>query len=328
MKHRVLMLAAAAALAVASGCKKNDHASPASASAGGSAAAGSDAGSAAAGSGSAAAAGSGSAAATVAPLARPFFFAAKKDGHTVYLFGTVHLGVEPAAIPDWVLAKLDGATAFAMETDIQDPSMMTALMRTDGTTLDQELGAETWKKFQAAVGDKMANGFRRIKTSAAATVLDVQGMKITQPMDLFLLMRAKDAKKHIVYLEPAAKQMALLDKWMDARALREMLDSLDEAKQKNQELVDAYRAGDADKVLAMSQDDSDFKKMGRSHAEFEQMMKELLFDRNASWIPELEDMSTKGDAFVAVGAMHLLGPGSVVDLLGKAGFDVTRLSAP
>ncbi len=337
MKKRVGLVVAAISLAAVVGCKNSD--APASGSASGGAS-GSASGSGAASDPWANTRATPSTAtsapasttpkappAVVAKLTKPFFFHATKDGHhDVWLFGTIHLGVDPQAVPDSVLAKLDGAQAFAMEADISDPSLLKSIMRSDGTTLEQELGPETWKKFEAAVGKGMAANFQNMKTSAAATVLDVQGMPMTTPIDLFLLQRAKKHDKTVIFLEPAAKQLALLDKWMDVRALMAMLDVVDDTKHKNLELIDAYVAGDEGKALEMSKDDSDFIKQGRSHDEFLQMMKELLLDRNASWIPEIEDASRKGEIFIAVGAMHTIGPGSVTDLLDKAGWKIERVA--
>ena len=177
-----------------------------------------------------------------------------------------------------------------------------------------------------AVGPDMAKGLQNMKASTAATLLDVQGMPLTTALDSALLQRAKKGQKGIVFLEAGKKQLDLLDKWMDARAIKASLDDLDDTKQKNKELVDAYVAGDDAKAIEMSKDDSDWVKSGRTHEEFTQMMKELLLDRNASWIDEIEGMGKKGPAFVAVGAMHLLGPGSVVDLLQQRGWKIERVT--
>jgi uncharacterized protein YbaP (TraB family) len=49
-----------------------------------------------------------------------------------------------------------------------------------------------------------------------------------------------------------------------------------------------------------------------------------LLARNRSWIPALEKAHAAGGAFVAVGALHLVGEGSVVELLRARGFTVER----
>ncbi len=331
MKSSVRVSVALCAIAAVAACKKDP--TPAAGSDSWGAPAGSSAaGSSAAGS---AAAGSGVEAppapvfpAISDPLPRPFFFSAAKAGHTIYLFGTIHIGAQPSAIPPWVLARLDQAPAFAMETNVMDPAMLTAAMRQDGSTLDQELGPETWAKFEAAVGTRMAQNLKGMKVSAAATMLEVRGLAMTQPMDLFLVNRAREAKKEIVFLEEGALQLALLDKWLDARALRAMLDNPEAGTKATGALLKAYATGDDAAAVALAADDREFVKSGRTHAEFEQFTKELLLDRNASWIAKIDAMAAKGDGFVAVGAMHLIGPGSVPELLGKAGFTVARVAAP
>ena len=50
-----------------------------------------------------------------------------------------------------------------------------------------------------------------------------------------------------------------------------------------------------------------------------------MYDRNEAWIPTLEDEMSKGCMFLVVGASHLVGERSVVDLLRKAGYVVTRI---
>lgn len=55
------------------------------------------------------------------------------------------------------------------------------------------------------------------------------------------------------------------------------------------------------------------------------MMTELLDVRNLGWMPRLEAELNKGNAFVAVGALHLPGEVGLVELLRAKGFTVTRL---
>lgn len=57
--------------------------------------------------------------------------------------------------------------------------------------------------------------------------------------------------------------------------------------------------------------------------------KALLDDRNARWVPQIEKMlAEKRTYLITVGAMHLCGPGSVVDLLRKDGYTVDGPDSP
>jgi uncharacterized protein YbaP (TraB family) len=55
-------------------------------------------------------------------------------------------------------------------------------------------------------------------------------------------------------------------------------------------------------------------------------MEDLLYKRNASWIEPIEKAHAEGPLFVAVGAMHAIGPKSVLELLEKKGYKVTRIT--
>ena len=118
-------------------------------------------------------------------MPHPILFSATKDGKTAYFFGTVHLGVDiEKRLPPWVWQHFITAQTFAMETNLQDPSLIAAVMRTDGTTLHAELGDDYWKKFVAAVGEPMANGVNSMKLSTASSLIEIQGLPMTAPMDL------------------------------------------------------------------------------------------------------------------------------------------------
>ena len=60
--------------------------------------------------------------------------------------------------------------------------------------------------------------------------------------------------------------------------------------------------------------------------DFPGLYETLVTKRNAAWIPSLERMLVDGRRhLVVVGALHLVGPDSVIELLEKRGHDVERL---
>jgi uncharacterized protein YbaP (TraB family) len=91
-------------------------------------------------------------------------------------------------------------------------------------------------------------------------------------------------------------------------------------------MLDAYVTGDEHKILALGDEErGDALRHGYTAAEYDQEMNDLLYDRNASWIAALEQLHADGGGFVAVGALLLLGPRSVLDLLAHKGYRVTRI---
>lgn len=260
-------------------------------------------------------------------VAAPLFWTATKNGKTLHLLGTIHLGIDAEKqLPTLVWDVFKAAPRFAMETDMSDPSMLAAGIRKDGSALSKELGAPYWDKLEKAVGGDTAKMLDRMTAATAATMLAIRGLPMTSPMDLVLFNAAKDGKKAVVYLEPPSKQLALLDKWLGLKQLQEMLDDLGHVEVRNRELLAAYESGSVEKIAqAEANGKADFLKLGHPLQEYETMMKEMLLDRNASWIAPLEKMTADGGGFVAVGAMHLVGAGSVLALLEKAGFTVARV---
>jgi uncharacterized protein YbaP (TraB family) len=52
----------------------------------------------------------------------------------------------------------------------------------------------------------------------------------------------------------------------------------------------------------------------------------LVLARNRAWLPRIEDMlAAKADAFILVGTGHMVGPGSLTEILAAQGTDLTRV---
>jgi uncharacterized protein YbaP (TraB family) len=251
----------------------------------------------------------------------------EKAGVTTYFLGTMHTGVDAASqLPAIVWSKLDAARAFAMEADLDDPDAGSAF-RTTATSLHDALGDDYWARLETAIGTGPARAIEHLPPLVPAAALSMRGLPTTPPMDRVLSARAVSAHKPVVFLEPAARQLALLRKWMDLKALKMMLDELPQGEQHARAMLDAYVTGDERRILALSDDErGDALQHGYTAAEYDQEMEELLYGRNASWIAALDRFHADGGGFVAVGALHLVGPRSVLELLAGKGYRVTRIA--
>ena len=255
-------------------------------------------------------------------LSHPLLWKAEKDGVATYLLGTMHVGVDAKRLPKIVWDKLAAAKAFAMETDPTAPELAHLGDRVDRTTLHQELGDAYWAKLEARVGAPTAAQLDSQKALVAAIVLEMQGLPQTTAMEDVLVGEARREHKPVVYLEPAAAQVAVLDRWMDARMVKGMLDH----PIHDGDLRDAYVAGDEREMLATAAAERGVAKAaGYSDAEYDQELADLLYGRNAAWITPIERLHASGGGFIAVGALHLLGDKSVLDLLSHRGFTVSRV---
>jgi uncharacterized protein YbaP (TraB family) len=261
------------------------------------------------------------------PLPHPLLWSAEKDGRTTYFFGTMHAGIDAAArLPAVVWSKLDASRAFAMETDLDGAAASPAFTPTT-RSLREALGAEYWAKLEAALGSGAAHEVEYLPPMVPAASLSLRGLPPTPPMDRVLSARAAGEHKPIVFLEPVDRQLAALARWFDVKALRMLLDELPTSEQHARALLAAYIAGDERTMLALNDDEkADALRHGYTTAEYDREMADLLYDRNASWIAPIEQLHATGGGFVAVGALHLVGPRSVLDLLAHRGYRIARIA--
>jgi uncharacterized protein len=260
---------------------------------------------------------------STATITRPFLWevSAPEGDDLGYLFGTMHLGVDAeASLPDLVWERLDAATAFAMEADLTDLSITRQLLRDDGTTLREEIGEEAWEKLVSIVGTFQASGLDRMHSGAAAMAVIAKPLPTTPPMDLVLVQRAKDADLEIAYLEEASFQMDLLLRYITTDVLLQVLEDYDEVVEMSEKGLAAYMAGDEEMLLEFLLDPAGWEQAPEGAKEA------FLDERNAAWVPQIEELIASGTPFVAVGAGHLVGENSVLDLLRERGYETRRLT--
>jgi uncharacterized protein YbaP (TraB family) len=265
------------------------------------------------------------------PLEAPFVWIATRDGKTTYLFGTVHAGVNAEhRIPLWVWEFFDRSTTLVEEANLQDLEIIRWTVRPDGAkTLHQELGDDYWKKLEDTITPMQAGFLDTQSTAVAALRVSGYGGSVADrnagSMDGELLVRAQGLAKRIEFLESGTFQSQLFGELFDIAALKRLLDSRDQLKQLNPKFMNFYLAGD-DAMLDVAR--AQFRLQCEDDAHATRMLDRLLLSRNKSWIPTLEKLHAAGGAFVAVGALHLIGEGSVVELLRSRGFTVERATAP
>lgn len=259
-------------------------------------------------------------------LPRPLFWSIEKDGKTSYALGTIHVGVDAKKkLPPAVWSKLEAAPTFAMETDLSDPVIMKSLQCV-GCSLRRDLGEEDYAKLEKVLDANVAKMVDGMKPMVAATMVAMKGLPQTGQMDTALLERAKEKQAQLVYLEPASHQAAMLEKHMDIKALKVMLADPDGTVDQTKQLLAAYLEGDDAKMVALN---AEFKKVslanGVTEKEYDESQEDMLYKRNESWIAPIEQLHAAGGGFIAVGALHLVGPRNVLELLAKKGYKITRM---
>jgi uncharacterized protein YbaP (TraB family) len=257
-----------------------------------------------------------------------------KSGHKiVYLFGSIHLAkasfypLSPSVEKAYAQAEV-----VAVEADVTDAEAsklaMPLMLYVAPDQLQEHLSAATWQALHTAVGPALQQ-FQGLKPAVVAISLTVGafarlGYDPAHGIDLHFIHRAKADKKKLIELESLDFQARVLAGLSDEEgdALRQTLDALNngDALHDAENMVTMWHAGDAI-GLAKLFDDAANKDAGSK-----KMMKLLLDDRNLGMSQKISRLLAKGrKAFVVVGAGHLTGANSIVDILTKQGMQVRRI---
>lgn len=270
-----------------------------------------------------------------AKAAKPAMWQVSDKDTSIYLFGTVHL-LPPGT--QWRTAKLDKATREAgtlvVETiiDEKNPQAFAAeLARLSIRRGLPPIVSRVAPAKQAALRAAITKSgipeaaLNNMETWAAAfALLQLQfkelGVSGTDGVELTLRQAFTNAGKRVEQLETNSQQLGFFDSLPEA-SQRELLEGAVEtpaaAKRQFDAMLAAWMRGDVDAIGRTF--NSEFKSSP-------EMKEVLLKRRNANWAWWLHSrMGQPGTVFVAVGAGHLAGEDSVVEMLKKRGLRVRRV---
>jgi uncharacterized protein len=246
-----------------------------------------------------------------------------------YLFGTYHSS-DPriTTLPCPVKAAFDRSASYTMEVIANGAgiaSMAEAMFFNDGKTLKELLGEQLYQETLKAVGANgvaLADSINNMKPWAVMVALSAppdEGLFL----DMALQLDATVQNKPTYGLETMAEQIAVFnDMSLDDQVvlLRDAVQNYQLNQDAMQELTRAYLQRDLGALLALN--DKYKPQDARVNAT---MMDRLLVQRNARMAERLRTRLKEGNAFIAVGALHLPGGNGLLQLLSTAGYHVTRV---
>lgn len=253
---------------------------------------------------------------------QPFLWEVKHAKGSSWLLGTIHVGVDARTyVHPVAFEHAGGARVFLMEADlsaVDQAVVMELAAYPEGETIDQKLTAEEWEQLKKLVPLPEA-GLKKFKPWFLVTTATAMMVPMTAAVDSVFADHAKTSGVKLAYLEDWQAQLAMAADGITLDDLKEMLADPEQAKQELLELIAAYKAGDIEATERLMFDPEKMKKSPK-------MYEVLLVGRNKSWIPMIEAELEQGNAFIAVGAGHLLGKDSVIDLLRAKGYEIERVS--
>jgi uncharacterized protein YbaP (TraB family) len=254
--------------------------------------------------------------------------------NTVYLLGSIHVLRQsdyPLTAP--VLAAYANAKCLVMEVNLEEigseqvqAEMLGSAMLPEGKTLPGILGSQRYERANTLareVGVDLSNFDPFAPWFAAEAISQLQlsqlGFQPEAGVEMYFLRKAQTDGKTVEGLETVHDQISLFQNMsMDTQA-EYLVSSLEQAKDLPSQvdaMVQAWKRGDSQWFVNQLQSE-----IGRDPA----LYQAVLGSRNRKWLPKIEALLNDDKNYlVIVGTGHLVGPGSVIDLLKKDGIGATQ----
>lgn len=263
----------------------------------------------------------------------PRLWVVRDADSTIYLFGTVHV-LRPETA--WGTPRLEAAfdSADRVYFEIEDPgdqSAIVPLIQQYGVSPDRPLtrlittGELNQLQLAASSIGSGAAQMDPFRPWLAALTLSVAplieaGYDPNSGVELVLRARALANGRPVKGLETIDEQVRIMAGFSEPAQLaflRATLDSFEDAPVMLDRMVQAWATGD---VAAM---DAVF--IGEMQDSGPEVYRSLLTDRNRRWAGQIQTMLEGEETiFIAVGAAHLMGEGSVQSFLAERGVAVSE----
>lgn len=272
------------------------------------------------------------AAAPVSATAAPAIWEVSDADSKIWLFGSVH--VLPPNIA-WRTPKLDDLVKQSeqvfFEADIGPLGQLAVII--NGIRMGLGQRPDWFQRLTAEQKDKLTSAVAPLGLSvdhlgalqpwlADAMIQEkvIETLGYTPSAGVDVTLQAELPKERKAYFETVAEQLALLAADpVDVQVNRLMI-TVDTVPTLGKEMTNMANAWSSGDVGALAKEMADDPTMD------EGFTKSLVTDRNANWLKTIEGLlADNHQDLIVVGAGHLAGDGSVVDLLANAGFTVQRI---
>jgi len=256
------------------------------------------------------------------------------SGEPLYIVGSIHL-LKPDAypLPDPIEEAFAASPEVIFETDIDalnNPATQMKLLQMgmyqDGSGLEDHVSEETWTQLTDYLNEQgmPPQLVAKFKPWMAALTLSVLGMQKAgyDPMhglEFYFNKKAKESGKPVSGLEDPMFQINLLASFSGENEedyLVQTLEDLESLPDYLKQMDEAWRTGNMDQLAEF---------LNEHLLEFPEIADQLLYDRNEDWATKLDQRIKEGKpAIVIVGAGHLAGEKSLLDLLEQKGYTIEQ----
>ena len=253
---------------------------------------------------------------------------------SIFLLGSIHfLRKENYPLNKAILAALDASKRLVLEIDLNRTSTESAQKATlekavyrDGTNLAQNVSPETYELASRRANElgldmRILNPMKPwfVALTMVAIKLQRMGLDPKLGVDRHLAERAKSSGKPTSGLETLESQLGLFDqlsKREQELMLRETVGELERLDKDINEIVQSWLKGDETRLTTL---------LLTGMQEYPDLYEKILVERNRRWLSDIEKLLQQGSgAMVVVGAAHLVGQDSVVEMLKAKGYSVEQ----
>ena len=245
-----------------------------------------------------------------------------------YLLGTIHSDdARVTNVPASVMRVFQQADSFSGEVKMDLSSMIQASQATllpEGQSLEQLIDASL---YQQTVRLLAAYGMpelvvQRMKPWAAAATLSLPRPQSGLFLDMMLYNQAAAAGKRVYGLETIAEQIGAMERMsheLQIAMLRDAVAQHGQLEQIIEQLINAYVRRDLKALESISN-----AAMQKGNAQVAEVFNaEVLDRRNYRMLERMQPRLREGNAFIAVGALHLPGQKGLLNLLRNKGYRVS-----
>ncbi len=268
---------------------------------------------------------------------RGALFKVTKADNTLFLFGTIHVGMADFyPLEATVMTALAQSSKVALEVNpLDDQKVQAALRRYGFYPPGKSLNLKPAQKLRLAAAlnhrGMPYNAIAPFQPWMVATILTLnefaaQGFQSTLGVDTFIAGFARSRNKPIVELETVEGQLATFGTLSHTAQLQYLDDTLNEIEDKTgiekvTRLTRLWRTADRTGLDAMAEElAADPTYSGRFFQEV------LLEQRNPGLASGIEKLlKTETQSFAGIGLFHLVGKQSVPEILTQRGYRVERI---
>lgn len=271
---------------------------------------------------------------------RGFLWEVRKGKQIGYLLGTIHVGrPEFYPLPPSRLAQIKRADAIVLEADVSDAARAVAatqkyaLYPEKAPGLETRLTPELRQRVEAALSRNQLDlaPMMRMKPWMLGSVLALfeaaqAGYVPALSVEAYLMRVAKTDRKPILEFEGIEQQFELFEKapWATQVAfLEEALKAVETrgARREINRIVQAWETADRGSLERLLAEMRAQSSVGSRFT-----VDTILLGRHPAMVRKIETLMADGKTYVfAVGALHLVGPQGLVDMLRARGYTLTEL---